>query len=91
MYNKHNTEHDAPYWRGAIWINLNFLAVRSLHYYSQTEGPYQKLCSQLYEDLRKNIIKNIFENYRRTGYVWENYDDKTGAVKDIIHLPAGRL
>ena len=81
MYDKHNTEHDAPYWRGAIWINLNFLAVRSLHHYSQIEGPYQKLCSQLYEDLRKNIIKNIFENYRRTGYVWENYDDKTGRGK----------
>ena len=81
MYDKHNTEHDAPYWRGAIWINLNFLAVRSLHHYSQIEGPYQKLCAQLYEDLRKNIIKNIFENYRRTGYVWENYDDKTGRGK----------
>ena len=81
LYRKYNTEHDPPYWRGAIWINLNFLAVRALHHYSQVEGPYQDLCSQLYEQLRSNIIENIFENYRRTGYVWENYDDKTGEGK----------
>lgn len=81
LYGKYNTKHDAPYWRGAIWINLNFLAVRSLYHYSQVDGPYRDLCLQLYERLRNNIIKNIFENYRKTGYVWENYDDKTGAGK----------
>lgn len=81
LYGKYNTEHDPPYWRGAIWININYLAVRSLNYYSKLEGPYQTLCLQLYNDLRKNIINNIFENYRRTGYVWENYDDKTGEGK----------
>lgn len=81
LYGKYNTEHDAPYWRGAIWINLNFLAVRALNHYSQVDGPYRDLCLQLYEQLRNNIIKNIFDNYRKTGYVWENYDDKTGAGK----------
>ena len=78
FYNKHNTEHDPPYWRGSIWINMNFLAIRSLHYYSDVSGPYQDLARDVYSELRKNVIKNIFKQYRESGYLWEHYNDKTG-------------
>lgn len=78
LYMKRNTEHDAPYWRGPIWINVNYLAVRALHHYGNTEGPHQEKAAALYRELRTNIINNVFRQYVDTGYIWEQYSDNTG-------------
>ncbi|XP_049939274.1 mannosyl-oligosaccharide glucosidase [Schistocerca serialis cubense] len=78
LYMKYNTEHDPPYWRGPIWINMNYLAVRALHYYSEINGPYMEKSREIYNELRQNLIKNIFKEYKRTGYLWEQYNDETG-------------
>ncbi|XP_075887768.1 mannosyl-oligosaccharide glucosidase [Nelusetta ayraudi] len=78
LYMKRNTEHDAPYWRGPIWININYLAVRALHHYGNTEGPHQEKAAALYRELRTNIINNVFRQYLDTGYIWEQYNDSTG-------------
>ncbi|KAL1489403.1 hypothetical protein ABEB36_014304 [Hypothenemus hampei] len=78
LYMKRNTEHDPPYWRGQIWININFLAVKALHYYGSVEGPYRNDARQIYGDLRKNLIDNVVKQYWKTGYCWEQYNDKTG-------------
>ena len=81
LYNKWNTESDAPYWRGPIWININYLTVRALHHYGSKEGPYQKEALDIYKKLRTALINNIMENYNKTGYIWEQYDDRTGKGK----------
>lgn len=78
LYMKRNTEHDAPYWRGPVWININYLAVRALHHYSNIEGPYKEKAAALYEELRTNIINNVYRQYFETGYIWEQYNDSTG-------------
>ncbi|XP_071948524.1 mannosyl-oligosaccharide glucosidase-like [Antedon mediterranea] len=78
MYMKYNTEHDPPYWRGTIWINMNFLAVRALNHYSNIDGPHSDTAWQLYQELRKNLITNILKQYDLSGYVWEHYSDVNG-------------
>ena len=62
----------------AIWININYLAVRALHHYGNAEGPYQEKAAALYEELRTNIINNVHRQYVETGYIWEQYNDSTG-------------
>ena len=83
LYMKFNTEHDGPYWRGSVWININFLAVRALNHYANVAGPYQEKARQIYKDLRNNLITNVYNQYRLSGYVWEQYDDSTGAGKGV--------
>lgn len=78
FYLKHNTEHDPPYWRGPIWININYLAVRALHHYGQQEGPFREQAAALYRELRANIVRNVFRQYMESGYLWEQYHDSSG-------------
>ncbi|KAF9189385.1 Processing alpha glucosidase I [Haplosporangium sp. Z 11] len=66
------------YWKGPIWINLNFLAVHSLKNTYFVEGPYQSKAKKIYNELRDNLINNIYKEYERTGYVWEQYNEETG-------------
>ncbi|PSS26953.1 Mannosyl-oligosaccharide glucosidase [Actinidia chinensis var. chinensis] len=81
MYMKYNTEHDAPYWRGPIWMNMNYMILSALHHYSKENGPYRDKAKIIYTDLRSNLIRNIVRNYQQTGYLWEQYDQKKGKGK----------
>ncbi|WCJ38747.1 Mannosyl-oligosaccharide glucosidase GCS1 [Euphorbia peplus] len=81
VYMKRNTEHDPPYWRGPIWMNMNYMILSSLHHYSKEDGPYRDRAKIIYDDLRNNLIRNVVENYRQTGFLWEQYDQKKGKGK----------
>ncbi|XP_011502185.1 PREDICTED: mannosyl-oligosaccharide glucosidase GCS1 [Ceratosolen solmsi marchali] len=81
MYMKFNTEHDPPYWRGPIWINLNYMTVAALHHYAKVDGLYKAEAEKIYFKLRDNIIKNVIHQYKKTGYIWENYEDNLGEGK----------
>ncbi|XP_065565730.1 mannosyl-oligosaccharide glucosidase-like [Artemia franciscana] len=78
LYDKRNTEHDPPYWRGAIWINMNYLTLKALHHYSNLEGPYQIKAKVIHNELKENLITNLIKEYYKTGYIWEQYSDKSG-------------
>lgn len=67
------------YWRSAIWIPINYLVLRALHAYAAVPGPYQTRSGELYAALRGNLIRTVLNEYKRTGYTWEQYDAATGA------------
>ncbi|KAH7107468.1 glycoside hydrolase family 63 protein [Auriculariales sp. MPI-PUGE-AT-0066] len=67
------------YWRGPIWMPMNFMALRSLFkVYMVQPGPHQLRAREVYTALRNNIITNVHKEYEHTGYVWEQYDPTTG-------------
>ncbi|KAK9836881.1 hypothetical protein WJX74_010329 [Apatococcus lobatus] len=81
LYNQHNTKLDAPYWRGAVWFNINYLTLAALQHYSQVEGPARAQAELLHQKLRRTLLANIVHVYKTTGSPWENYDDQDGHGK----------
>ncbi|XP_004696166.1 mannosyl-oligosaccharide glucosidase [Echinops telfairi] len=78
FYGKRNSEHDPPYWRGAVWLNINYLALGALHHYGHVEGPHQARAVKLYSELRANVVGTVWRQYRATGFLWEQYSDRDG-------------
>lgn len=67
------------YWRGPIWVHMSYLTLRALrNKYATTSGPHQAQAREIYDQLRDNVIRNTFEEYQRTGYVYEQYNPKDG-------------
>jgi len=54
------------------------LTVRALEYYSKEIGPHSEKANQIFHELRGNIVNNVFEQYKKTGFIWENYNQDTG-------------
>jgi mannosyl-oligosaccharide glucosidase len=73
-----NAPGDNPYWRGAIWMPINYLALGALKHYSIVDGPHMKQASIIYEELRENIVSNVGGEYLRSGFFWEQYNEMDG-------------
>lgn len=78
FYGQRNSEHDPPYWRGAVWLNVNYLALGALHHYGHLEGPHQARAAKLHSELRANVVGNVWRQYQATGFLWEQYSDRDG-------------
>ncbi|KAJ4340911.1 Processing alpha glucosidase I [Didymella glomerata] len=74
------------YWRGPIWMNMNYLAVQQLLNVAQAKGPHQKRARQLYTDLRKNLVNTVYESWKETGFAWEQYNPETGKGQRTQHF-----
>ncbi|KAK8059496.1 glucosidase I [Apiospora saccharicola] len=72
---------DENYWRGAVWMNMNVLAVQQLHALSMADGPEKSRAAKLGAKLRRNVVQTVYDSWATTGFVWEQYSDKTGEGK----------
>ncbi|GMS96991.1 hypothetical protein PENTCL1PPCAC_19166 [Pristionchus entomophagus] len=83
-YRAHNTKDDPAYWRGSIWMPINYLLLRSLGEYAVEPGLEGQLREEIvatHRRLKKALVANLAKEFTRTGYLWEHYDDKTGEGK----------
>lgn len=62
------------YWRGAVWMPINFMVLRACRKYYWQDPKAQ----ELYGELRKRLIKSVKRNWEETGYLFENYHEGKG-------------
>ncbi|KKY36576.1 putative mannosyl-oligosaccharide glucosidase [Diaporthe ampelina] len=79
----HGYRKDEDYWRGAVWMNINVLAVQRLRAvglegHQRPPTAIQERALTLAAELRDRVVKTVYRNYQQTGFAWEQYDDKTG-------------
>ncbi|KAK4669782.1 Processing alpha glucosidase I [Podospora pseudopauciseta] len=74
------------YWRSPIWININYMAVKQLHYVATQDGPHKEVARDLYSRLRKNLVETIYNAWEETGFAWEQYNPDTGKGQRTQHF-----
>ncbi|KAK6354147.1 Processing alpha glucosidase I [Orbilia blumenaviensis] len=74
------------YWRGPVWVNMNYLAILRLREYGAVKGPHQQKAAKLYKELRQNVVNNVFRVWKETGFAWEQYEQEKGNGKGVQHF-----
>ncbi|KAI1622969.1 mannosyl-oligosaccharide glucosidase [Exophiala viscosa] len=77
------------YWRSPIWVNMNYMILKNLLVVAQDTNAPAKVKTQatkIYTELRTNLVKNVFEQWERTGFAWEQYNPETGAGQRTQHF-----
>ncbi len=74
------------YWRSPVWMNINYLVVKALYDTARTEGPHKAQATKMYTELRKNLVENVFKEWERTGFAWEQYNPETGQGQRTQHF-----
>ena len=62
------------YWRGKIWIQINYLTLRGLKKYFWDN----KEVNNIYDKIRYGVINAVYRTWSKSHTFYENYDDKTG-------------
>ncbi|SPQ21135.1 69ecd459-f685-4579-8bc8-fe9ee5bd7476 [Thermothielavioides terrestris] len=74
------------YWRGPVWINMNYLAIVQLYNVATQDGPHKETARDLYSRLRRNVVDTVFKSWEETGFAWEQYNPETGKGQRTQHF-----
>jgi mannosyl-oligosaccharide glucosidase len=69
---------DEDYWRGAVWMNINVLAVLRLRDIGKHDNAGGVRARRLATDLRTRVVDTVYRSWEKTGFVWEQYNDQSG-------------
>lgn len=81
------------YWRSPIWVNMNYLILKNLLRVAQADSSSSAVpakvkthATKIYTELRTNLVTNVFNEWERTGFAWEQYNPETGAGQRTQHF-----
>ncbi|AOA61544.1 Processing alpha glucosidase I [Komagataella phaffii CBS 7435] len=77
------------YWRGNIWLNINYLILDALKHYAESSGALpdvKEMAKPIYKELREILVTNVYNEFKRTGYAWEQYNEATGKGQRTRHF-----
>ncbi|KIV99073.1 uncharacterized protein PV09_09180 [Verruconis gallopava] len=74
------------YWRGPVWINLNYLLLKRLYMVGTAKTPNSPRAAELYKELRRNLVSTVYESWKETGFAWEQYNPETGKGQRTQHF-----
>ncbi|KAI9865035.1 MAG: Processing alpha glucosidase I [Vezdaea acicularis] len=74
------------YWRSPVWVNMNYLVIWRLLDLAQVAGPHQAQAQRMYQALRANVVRNVYDQWRATGFAWEQYNPEDGHGQRTQHF-----
>lgn len=82
---------DENYWRSPIWVNMNYLIIKSLYSTATSNDPdapreVKERATKIYRALRTNLVRNVYGQWKETGFAWEQYNPETGAGQRTQHF-----
>lgn len=90
-------ETEENYWRSPIWVNMNYLILKNLLKVAtattttttkkaSASSPHRKQAKEIYLQLRQNLVRNVFQQWKETGFAWEQYNPETGQGQRTEHF-----
>lgn len=77
------------YWRSPIWVPMNYLIIKQLREVASSDDTPKDVktkAAKMYNELRVNLVKNVYEQWKETGFAWEQYDPATGKGQRTQHF-----